>query len=328
MISVIVVNYNGKHYLRKCLDSLYKADGQKEIIVIDNGSTDGSRRFLYKEKLIKNIKFYDFYLNEGLSNAYNKGASMAIGEWLFFLNNDTYVNKDILIELNKKTSYYNLIGCRMYNYDGSKELDSALSVDRFGYPCGKTHRIFYPDGAIFIKKELFNKLGGFDDKMFLYGEDRDLCWRALIMGNVCGYSDTAIFYHDSTSVVSNKNNKTNSFETNYFRRRLSEQNLIRSILKNYHWLSLLCIIPQYVFLSILEWIFLIIIGNAKILWKSYLPAYWWNVINLKNTIKKRKIVQKNRYFPDSIIRCFMSKKIGKLFVLETIGIPKFIKKTR
>ena len=319
MVSVIVVNCNGKKYLRNCLDSLYEADGEKEIIVIDNGSTDGSRRFLYDEQVFGKIRFFDYYLNEGLAKASNKGASFAKGEYLFFLNNDTMVEPNIFTELLKiKTS---IVGCRMFDYRGIRELDSKLVVDRFGYPAGKGKRIFYPDGAIFIKKSVFDELGGFDEKLFLYGEDRDLCWRALLMGFPCGYSDSAVFYHNTTSVNDNKRNK--SFDTNYFRRKLSEKNTIRSMLKNYSFVSLFKILPQYLFWSILELTLLMFI-DPKAIWKSYLPAYWWNILNLKDTVKERRKIQKTRLISDKTIREIMSKKIGKLFVLQTFGLPKFL----
>ena len=324
MISIIVVNYNGKQYLRACLDSLYKADGDKEIIVIDNGSTDGSRKFLFNEQTVGKIRFFDFYRNMGLAKASNKGAEMARGQFLFFLNNDTKVDKRIFTELFKSRTF--ITGCKMFNYDGTRELDSSLTVDRFGYPAGKSKKIFYPDGAIFIHKFVFDKLGGFDEKLFLYGEDRDLCWRALLMGYRCGYSDTAIFYHDSTS-VSDNNGVKKCFQTNFDRRKLSEQNIIRTMLKNYSLSSLLTILPQYLFWSILE-LGLLLLINPKTIWKSYLPAYWWNIVNLKDILKHRKKIQKSRWNHDKIIRERMSKRIGKLFVLQTMGLPKFGKRKR
>lgn len=328
MISVIIVNYNGKHWLRNCLDSLYEANGNKEIIVIDNGSTDRSRHFLYEEAVAKDIRVFDYYLNEGLAKAGNKGAELAKGEWLFFLNNDTKVDKNIFTELLKAGKKFNLMGCKMYSYDGKQKLDSALTVDRFGYPAGeRTNRTFYCDGAIFIKKKLFDKLGGFDEKMFLYGEDRDLCWRALLMGHMCHYVDTAIFYHASTSVMVNGTSQTKAFQTNYFRRKLSEQNIIRSMLKNYSVKSLLSILPQYMVWSILE-LGLMLFIKPQAIWRVYLPAYWWNIVNLKNTIRQRRKVQVNRIVPDWSLRLFMTSKIGKLFVLRKFGLPQFTKRTR
>lgn len=304
------------------------AEGEKEIIVIDNGSTDHSRRFLYKEMMVKGIKFFDFYLNKGLSVASNKGVSMAKGEYLLFLNNDTKIDKYMLVELLKVSKQFDILGSKMLNYNGTVELDSALSVDRFGYPCGKSGNVFYPDGAIFIKKSLFDKIGGFDEKMFLYGEDRDLCWRALLMGHFCGFSNDSVFYHDSSSVGNNQMDKKHSFATNSFRRKISERNIIRSMLKNYSTKSLMLLLPQYIFWSILELLFLTLIGRGGLIIKAYIPAYWWNMRNFKDTIKHRKKIQATREFNDGIVRCVMSKEIGKLFVLKTMGIPVITERGR
>ena len=312
MISIIVVNYNGKKFLKNCLESLYNVNYQnKEIIVIDNGSRDRSFSFLYEEFITsKKIIFAGYQFNQGLAIASNYGASLAKGDYLFFLNNDTIVDKNIFNELLKSNT--DVTGSKMYDYTGAKELDSALSVDRFGYPCGRTGQIFYPDGAIFIKKEMFERIGGFDEELFLYGEDRDLCWRVLLAGGTISYCPSAIFYHASRCV----NN------TNFSRRKIAERNIIRSMLKNYTLKSLLFILPQYLFWSILE-LGLLLVVNPKAIYKSYLPAYWWNVVNFRNTWQEHRKVQKIRKVSDRYIRSKMSKQIGKLFVLRTIGIPKF-----
>ena len=303
MISIILVEYKRPDFTRTCIESLYQTTYKdKEIIVINNSQN-----------------------NIGLAVASNKGAKQAKGEYLFFLNNDTLVKEDIferLLEHKDPTHLYgyNVLGCRMFNYDGTKELDSALSVDRFGCPAGKTGRMFYPDGAIFIEKSVFDEIGGFDEKLFLYGEDKDLCWRIWLAGYSVSYCDSAIFYHASTSVCNPQVSRQEGFDTNYFRRRLSERNIIRSMLKNYSLGSLFRILPQYIFWSMLE-IGLILLTNPKAIWKSYLPAYWWNIVNLEDTIRARKKVIHKVADKDVPF----SKAIGKLFVLKTMGVPRWEK---
>lgn len=282
--SVILVDYKNPMMTKICIDSIHKNTVKDlEIILIDNSKN-----------------------NIGLAAAQNKGASLAKGEYLFFLNNDTIVKRDIFEHLLK--SKYDVTGCTMYNYNGTRELDSIISLDKFGCPAGKTGRMFYPDGAIFIKKKIFEEVGGFDEKLFLYGEDRDLCWRVLLAGYTVGYCPGAVFYHNSHSVC----------VTNYERRYHSEKNIIRSMLKNYTVKSLFKILPQYLFWSWLE-LMLISLTNPKAIFKSYLPAYWFNIKNLKDTLNKRKkvfhkIADKDLPF---------SKVIGKLYVLKTQGIPKW-----
>ena len=315
-VSIIVVNYNGMKFLPKCLDSIMAIDyPDYEVIVVDNGSFDGSQPFLDTfSKTSHKVRIIQLSCNLGLAVAQNRGFQASIGTYVLFLNNDTLVDKDIL---NALTSYIpnfkGVLGCRMGDYDGTRELDSAISVDRFGYPCGTTAHMFYPDGAIFITRSVFEEIGGFDEKLFLFGEDRDLCWRVHLRGYPVLQCMLAVFYHASSCV----------FGTTYFRRKLAERNMIRSMLKNYSWRSLCLIIPQYVVLTSAELIFLALTGNIKSLFVSYLPAYLWNVVHLQDTLRERRKIQRLRKVPDSVIRKIMSKQIGKLFVLKMFGIPKF-----
>ena len=169
MISIIIIDFRSPEFTSRCYESLrYTTYKDKEIIIIDNT-----------------------YNNVGLAAAQNEGAMMAKGEYLFFLNNDTLVKEDILERLLESNT--DVTGCRMFNYNGTKELDSGISVDKFGCPAGKTGTVFYPDGAIFIKRKVFEDIGGFDEKLFLYGEDRDLCWRAWLAGYSVGINSSAVF---------------------------------------------------------------------------------------------------------------------------------------
>jgi GT2 family glycosyltransferase len=244
--------------------------------------------------------------NIGLAASSNHLASIAKGEYLFFLNNDTKVRRDIFERL--LSSNFDITGCRMFDYSGKQELDSAISLDRFGCPAGRTGKMFYPDGAIFIRRKVFEEIGGFDEKLFLYGEDRDLCWRGMLAGYSMGHQPIAVFYHNSGSVNG----------TNYYQRYHSEKNIIRTMLKNYSIKSLAKILPQYGFWSLLELMAMAIL-KPKAIWKSYFPAYWWNIINLIDTIKQRKRII--RRIPDSDLP--FSKEIGKLWVLKNMGVPKW-----
>jgi len=120
-----------------------------------------------------------------------------------------------------------------------------------------------------------------------------------------GVSTSAVFYHNTHSVG----------PTNYFQRYHSEKNIIRTMLKNYTLKSLLFILPQYLFWSILELGF-ITLTKPEALFKSYLPAYWWNIVNLPDTLTNRKKIIRRRadkYLP-------FSKIIGKFYVLKNGGV--------
>lgn len=277
-ISVIIVDYLQPEMTKRCIESIRNATFKDlEIITYDNSE--------------KNI---------GLAAAQNFCAYKAQGEYLFFLNNDTLVKEDIFERLLE--SKYDCVGCKMFNYNGTEELDSCISLDKFGCPAGNTGPVFYVDGAIFIKRRIFEEIGKFDDKLFLYGEDRDLCWRLWLASYSVGVNSEAVFYHNSSCVEG----------TNYFRRFHSEKNIIRSMLKNYDGWSLPKIFAQYAFWSILE-LGYITLTHPIALFKSYFPAYWWNIVNFQDTWRQRKFIV--RRVPDYSVP--FSRETGKLYVLKT-----------
>lgn len=280
-ISVLITDYLQPEFTKLCIKSIEKATFKDLEILTRDNSKD----------------------NIGLAASSNILARQARGEYLFFLNNDTIVKRDIFEQL--LSTKFDITGCRMFDYSGKKELDSGISLDRFGCPAGKTGKVFYPDGAIFVKKRVFDDIGGFDNKLFLFGEDRDLCWRGWLAGYTIGIVKGAVFYHNTHSIS----------YVNYFRRYHAEKNIIRSMLKNYTLNSLLKILPQYLFWSILELGFVFFTKPTAIV-KSYLPAYWWNLRRLPNTLKAKKRVKHVIQDKDLLF----SKKIGKLYVLRTMGV--------
>lgn len=245
--------------------------------------------------------------NIGMGSAHNRLANKAKGDYLFFLNNDTLVKTDIFESLLK--SPYDISGCRRFNYSGSKELIGGFSIDKFGFPSGRTGKVFYPDGAMFMNRKVFDILEGFDEKTFLYGEDRDFCWRSWLLGYKVGICNSAIFYHSTHSALG---------KVNYTRRYHSEKNTIRYMLKNYTLKSLVRILPEYAFWALLE-LSLMVLTNPVSIFKAYLPAYWWNIKNFKDTMNERsKVIH---LVPDNKLP--FSKEIGKFYVLKTQGVPQW-----
>ena len=201
LLSVIVLSYNTWDLTKKCLLSVidnYKEDidkGKIELILADNGSSDGTideirrSRFLEKIKIVENDKNYGF--GKGNNLAFKK----AEGKYILFLNSDT-VSKDKdflkmirLLEENTKTG---ILGGKMINSDGSKQLSagkfytpwnlflSLLGFENFVRSApDKISRVDWVSGAcLMIRADLFEKLKGFDENFFMYVEDMELCYRA------------------------------------------------------------------------------------------------------------------------------------------------------
>jgi len=196
-LSIVIVNYNTKELLKKCLESIdFKP---AEIIVVDNGSTDGSVDFLKKKKGIK-VVFNK--RNQGFARAVNQAVKTARGDNLLLLNSDTIVKKGSLkrlVEFAEKTPDAGVVGPRLLNKDGSLQpscyrFPSVLGAVRefwlgrkgwFSKYAPKGKRPAAVDalvGAAFlITARARERVGLLDERYFFYFEDLDYCrrvWRA------------------------------------------------------------------------------------------------------------------------------------------------------
>lgn len=318
LVSVIIINYNGRKYLSGCLDSLNRGTFRDfELIIVDNGSSDGSLE-LIKEKFPE-VKLLELGENLGLSIASNRGRFMARGKYLFFFNNDTIADKDMLAELVRVAESdpdLGICGCKTLTYDGKRQINCGVDMDIFGYPYGKG-LVFYVDAAIFIQAKVFDKINGFDRKLFLYCEDRDLCWRVWLCGYKVVAVKTAVFRHDSFCLLGK-----DEFSTNVKRRFMNEAFTIRMLIKNYSFFMLVFILPLYFLINLAEIILYLIKGKVGFLRKTYFAAYAWNFRNLGDSLKARKIVQAQRKISDIEIIKNMGKLSGKLLLFKRVGLPK------
>jgi len=224
-LSIIIVNWNTKQLLKDCIESIYRNAGhiQLEIIVVDNNSTDGSQD-LAKE-LFPGIILIENEMNVGYSRANNIGFEYSKGKYILFLNPDTLIGQETLrkvlkfMEENKDAA---IVGCKHLNPDGSFQpsafgfipLASILAYI-FGLnklfkiswlkKLSKAKTVDYVQGSfLLIRREVFKKLGGFDENFFLYGEDVDLCKRVWAAGGKVYYYPDASITHYSGGSTKNR----------------------------------------------------------------------------------------------------------------------------
>jgi GT2 family glycosyltransferase len=181
-VSIIILNYNGGRFVEKCLRSVLNTDYPNfEVIFVDNSSTDGSVELVNKLfgdeprlKVIVNPR------NLGFALGNNIGSKHASGKYLVFLNNDTVVERGWLNELVKVAESdpkIGIVGCKVItSFKGKAE---ALLVDRFGhsFPApfpSSVKDVFAVEGAAFlVKRDVWEKLWGFDPSYFALCEDID-----------------------------------------------------------------------------------------------------------------------------------------------------------
>lgn len=230
-LSIIIVNYNVKEYLKNLLHSIKKASQNlsTEIFVVDNASDDGSVEMIREKfpevKLIANEK------NLGFGKANNLALKEASGKFILLINPDTLVAEDTfskLIEFFESHPDAGMVGCKILNPDGTLQLACRRS---FPGPWTSFTKVtglssLFPKSKLFarynltyldenqtyevdaisgsfmmMRKEVYDKVGGFDEQFFMYGEDLDLCYRI----QKAGYK---IYYVHTTQIIHYKGEST------------------------------------------------------------------------------------------------------------------------
>ena len=213
-VSVIILNWNGRKYIRSCLGSLLETKYPiLELIVVDNASTDRSQEIVEREYpqviLIKNRK------NLGFCMGNNVGIRKATGDLIILLNNDTIVDKNWVIEILKEANdpKVGVIGCKllfplgkiMHSW-GCKEkflgywerIGAGCAIEEHSDESGR--EVDYVSGAaLAIKREVIEKVGLLDPRFYAYAEEVDWCYRAKRAGYKVVVSNAVVYHYGSAS---------------------------------------------------------------------------------------------------------------------------------
>jgi GT2 family glycosyltransferase len=224
-VYVVIPNWNGADSLAACLDSLLRQSEKPHVIVVDNGSTDGSLELLEKYPKVQIIKHAE---NKGYAGGMNPGLQQAIddgAEYVAAFNNDAVADKHWLRELVQALSKQPKAGiatCKLLSADG-QHIDSTgdyFTVWGLPYPRGRgeTDLTKYDDqteifgasgGASLYRVSLLQEVGLFDEDFFAYYEDVDLSFRAQLAGWEVVYVPSAVAYHQ----ISATSNRLKGFAT-------------------------------------------------------------------------------------------------------------------
>lgn len=324
-ISIIILNWNGEKWLENCFVSIYQQTKKNfEIILADNHSTDNSIE--YTKKNWPKIRIIRFSKNHGFAKGNNLAAQKARGDFLLFLNNDTKIEKNFLGQLLFILSQEeaDILVPQAFGYQKERVFPSKkpyLGLDHYSYPIFASQP-FYADGsALFIRKTLFDRLGGFDESYFMFQEDIDLAWRARLLGaKIKPVPQAKVYHYGGGTAIGSKINPQKRHQTSTFRRFLTEKNALSNLLKNYSLTSLIRFLPIFLLMGWGEALLYFLSGqpNASL---AIVRAHWWNLVNLKKTLKKRALIQKTRKVSEREMLKFFSKGSGKWSTFKKIGIP-------
>lgn len=323
MVSVIILNYNGRQYLHRLFSSLNNQSlSTFEIIFVDNASSDDSIDLVKKlrKNLRKNlsIKIIENDRNFGYCKGNNIGASAVQNgtKYLVFLNNDTYVDAHWLRNLVQTAELDNkvgIVGSRIDNVQKPFFSTIALACDFYGQtesivsPIANLEKMgnidlkfFYCSGASFlILRKIFWEVGSFDEALFMYHDDIDLCWRVRLAGYKLAIEPSSICYHFTNTSEHGLNLPVWKYYQGIAKNRL------RVLLKNYATSSLLKYFLQTVILIVLRGLLSGLVNRNVSYISALTKGFLWNIKNLKNTLSKRLETQQHRRVPDEDILAYM-----------------------
>jgi len=297
-VSIILVTWNAGEHLPRCLSMLSQQTRKDfEVIVVDNGSTDGSLALLSSWDVAP-LSVKQLQANSGFAVANNIGAHLACGEWIILLNADAYPEPDWLERLMKaaeKNPDYSAFSSRQIQFHAPHLLDGAGDIyhssglawrNAYNLPVDKNglepKEIFSPcAAAAMYRREDFLAVGGFDEDYFSYFEDVDLGFRLRLNGAKCLYVPEAVVHH----VGSASTGKRSDFSVYY-----GYRNMIWTFVKNmpspYIWVFL----PLHVSALVFFVCYLTLRGQGRVIGKAIVDASR----GLPKALEKRRMLQKNR----------------------------------
>lgn len=351
ILSVVIVNYNGYEYVKKCVESVFRSATYHslEVIVVDNGSTDDSPRLLKKDfrQYANQLTVVSLKKNYGPARARNVGVRRSRGQYLAFLDNDTLVDSDwaiTAIERFRQDKLIGIIQCKLLLAGDHKKIDyigeylgqngflvqrapvMTVDVGQFEKECPV---LAAKSAGMLITKKAFIDAGGFDDDYFIYVEETDLGWRCWLAGYKVLYCPGSIVYHEfgTSSIILSK--QKNNFNAKFH----GCKNYILTLIKNLEILNVIKILPLHIVLWLgLAWFALLRREIKPFLWIH--QAILWNVINFGRTIRKRNEVQATRLISDrELFKIVLRKKpmsyfISKATVKQKVGNAESFIKTK
>ncbi len=294
LVSAIIVNWNGKQWLSKCLKSLEEQTYKNiEIIVVDNASVDDSEGYINKE--FPKVKVIRSKTNLGFPTANNVGVSSAKGKYLLLINNDVWVGRnfvDQLMTIYKKEKLF-VVSPKEKKYDKSNVEGANYTIDVTGSPASvipfRKDKLFFMSVCYLISKKDYQDSNGFDENHFAYYEDVDWFWRLQLLNKKFGYADDVFIYHAGAGSLG----KGIKYKMFLYR----NQNTLQTLIKNYSVMTLLWVLPLYVLQNLFEILFFLLILKFDIAF-SYIQGWWFNIINIKKILRKRAWIQKRRKISD------------------------------
>lgn len=304
LVSVIILNYNGREFLNDCLESVLTSDYENlEVLLADNASSDDSLNKA-KERFGNNPRLRIIYNSENLlyTGGNNAGIKAAKGDYLVILNNDTLVDRRWLkesIPLMQADEHIGAAQPKVLVYGSNPPRIDYIggSIDRFGFTRGieagniddghleQARNIFYAAGTVMIiKKNALDLVGLFDESFGMHWEDTDLSWRIRLAGyNIISIPKSIVYHKGSRTMSANVKKPVISW---YIRK-----NRIAGLIKNYNAINTIIYVAGILFIYLILFLKELVFERRPLLAMSSVSAILWNVKQLPYLLRERKKIQ-------------------------------------
>ena len=295
-VSIIVLNYNGRAWLERCLPAaIAETASDCELIVVDNGSSDGSLEFLSTFRPV--IRVLPLESNVGFAAGNNAGARLARGRYLAFLNNDAAPQPGWLAAVRAALDAHPRAGlaasCIVYLSDPATVDSAGDGMTRFGGAFKRAHgrpvseardsrEVFGACGAAcLIRRGLFDDIGGFDEAYFAVHEDVDLSYRCQLLDYHCIYCPDAVVHHAGSATMGRVSARSVFW---------GQRNLEWTYVKNTPWPLLLFTLPGHVLYNVAAILYFARSGHLR----TFLSAKWHAIKELPRVWRQRRDIQRRR----------------------------------
>jgi len=335
LVSVVIPHYAGTEILSECLTSLNNCSYPNlEIIVVDNASPDDSVYFIKSN--FQNVILIQSEYNRGFAGGCNFGAQHTKGKYLLILNNDTIHDPDWidpLVKMMESNPKISAVQPKILNYDNRDYFDYAGAcggfMDKYCFPFARGRifstvekdegqydesiQIFWASGTAFLtRKNVFDKVGGFDEILFAHMEEIDYHWKSQMLGNEIWVEPASVIYHKGAVTL-----PVSSPKKTY----LNYRNSLILLLTNYPKMTPIRLLFPRLFLefiSLLKEVITFKWGHAFAILRS-----WMWILSHLSLLKKRRDVLKSDNIKIPIL-IFQKSIVVKYFIDRKIKFTELV----
>ena len=310
-VAVALVNWNGLEFVPRCLESLFaQSHPPSQIVVVDNGSTDGSREWIRRHH--SEVELIENERNKGFSAGYNRAIAACRSRFILILNTDVFLGPDFIAEslatLERSPDTGSTTGL-IYQEATREELNGGFFMKRPmrirpSSNLREDEEVFGCTGAAFLcRREMLDsvRLEGeiFDESFFAYCEDIDLAWRAQLNGWKARFNPLARAHHVGSGSLGGRLrfiSKPVMFQRHVIKNRYL------TLMKNASGATAMSLLPALALADVLLWLFLIVRSPWRIplLMRAYIDLFRL----LPETMRKRRPIQGGRTVEERYIRRF------------------------